>query len=93
MRTFASIHNRSTWITGRPHGPWGGADASSPSAKLLSFGFDITADGAGYYVLVYYSMDRVYGGDTWHETISDAYSTAEEAFGIRHEEWGPAQDD
>ena len=40
-------------------------------------------------ILVYYSMDRVYCGDTWHETISDAYSTAEEAFGIRHEEWGP----
>ena len=93
MQTFASIRNRSTWITGRPHGPWGGSDASDPSAKLLPFGFGITGDGAGYCVLVYYSMDRVYGGDTWRETISDAYSTAEEAFGIRHEEWGPAQDD
>jgi hypothetical protein len=26
MRTFASIRNRSTWITGRPHGPWGGSE-------------------------------------------------------------------
>jgi hypothetical protein len=93
MRTFASIHNRSTWITGPPGGPWGGSDSSNPSAKLLPFGFDITEDGAGYYILVCYSMDGVYGGDTWHETISDAYSTAEDAYGIRREEWGPPQDD
>jgi len=93
MRTFASIRNRSTWITGRPHGPWGSAEASNPSVKRLPFGFDITGDGAGGHHLVYYSMDRAYWGDTWHKTISDAYSTAEEVFGIRREEWGPTQDD
>jgi hypothetical protein len=93
MRTFASIRNRQTWITGPPRGPWGGCDASNPSAKRLPFGFDITDDGAGYYILVSYSMDRAYGGDTWHETLEDAYATAEGGFGIRREEWGPAQDE
>ena len=91
MRTFASIRNRSTWITGRPHSGRGIADASDASAKLLPSGFDITEDGAGRYNLVFYSMDRAYWADTWHETLSDAYSSAEEWFGVRREEWGPAQ--
>lgn len=91
MRTFASIRNRSTRITGWPNSGWRGADASDPSAKLLPFGFDITDDGAGHYLLVYYSMDRAYEADTWHETLSDAYASAEEQFGVRREEWGPAR--
>jgi len=56
VRTFASIRNHPTRITGRPRGgrtcsPWGIADASAPSAKLLTFGFDITDDGASHYHL------------------------------------------
>jgi hypothetical protein len=93
MRTFASIHNRPTWITGWPN-CWRAADASDPSAKLLSFGFDVTDDGARRYdVLVCFSTDGDYGTDTWHDTLSDAYESAEQRFGIRGEEWGPARDD
>jgi hypothetical protein len=39
----------------------------------MPFGFDITDDGDGHFLLVYYSMDRAYAADTWHETLSDAY--------------------
>ena len=53
----------------------------------------VTDDGAGCYILVCYSMDRAYEADTWHETLEDAYATAEEGFGIRREAWGPAQDE
>jgi hypothetical protein len=91
VRTSASIRNRPTWITGWPNSGWRGADARDPSAELLPFGFDITDDGAGHYLLVYYSMDRAYEADTWHETLSGAYASAEEQFGVRREEWGPAQ--
>ncbi len=98
MRTFASIRDRPAWLTGRPrkgrtYSPWGIGDASSPSAMPMSFGFDITDDGASGNHLVYYSMDRVYCGDTWHETLAEAYAAAEEDFGIRREEWGPPRDD
>ena len=89
MLTFASIRDRPTWISGSPD-RWQGADASAPSAKLLSFGFDITDDGAGHYVLVCFSSDAAYGADTWHETLSDAYESATRQFGIQREEWGPA---
>jgi hypothetical protein len=59
----------------------------------MSFGFDITEDGAGHYVLVCFSTDGAYGADTWHETRSDAYESAGQQFGIRREEWGPVRDD
>jgi hypothetical protein len=58
----------------------------------MTFGFDLTDDGAGGYHLVFYSMDRVYSADTWHESLEDAYATAEEVFGIRREQWGAPQD-
>lgn len=92
MRTFASIRNRPTWIIGWPN-CWRGADASVPSAKLLSFGFDITDDGAGHYLLVCFSTDGAYGADTWHDTLSDAHESAEQQFRIRDEDWGPARND
>jgi hypothetical protein len=59
---------------------------------VVPFGFDITDDGAGHYLLVYYSMDGAYEADTWHETLSDAYTSAEQRFGVRRDEWRPAQD-
>jgi hypothetical protein len=93
MRTFASIRDRPTWISGWPNSGWRGADAADASAKLLPFGFDITEDGAGHYLLVCFSTDGAYGADTWHETLIDAHESAERQFGIRSEEWGPGRDD
>jgi hypothetical protein len=92
MRTFGSIRDRPTWITGEPNG-WRGAGASAPSAKLLPFGFDITDDGADHYLLVCFSICGDYGADTWHERLSDAYESAEQQFGIHREEWGAPRND
>jgi hypothetical protein len=89
VQRFASIRDRPTWITGWPNSGWRGADASDPTARLMPFGFDITDDGAGHFLLVYYSTDRAYEADTWHETLSDACASAEERFGVRREEWTP----
>lgn len=91
IRTHASIRDRPTRIKGWPHSGWGPADAADPAAKRLPFGFDITDDGAGGYIFESYSMDRIYWADTWHESLDDAYATAEEVYGIRREDWGPAR--
>ncbi|HEV2973293.1 MAG TPA: hypothetical protein VGY55_25220 [Pirellulales bacterium] len=91
MKVFASIRDRPTRITGWPHSGWRGADPTDAEAKQLPFGFDITDDGAGNYLLVYYSSDRVYVADTWHETLAEAYASAEESFGVRRDEWGPGK--
>jgi hypothetical protein len=86
--TYASIRNRPTWIQGWPHSGWSGAASSDHGAKLLLFGFDITDDGAGNYLLVCYSADGVYGADTWHPTLEEAYVSASEEFGVQRDEWG-----
>lgn len=97
MSTFASIRNRPAWLTGRirkgkSRSPWGIAAGPTPSAELVLFGFDVKSDGADGFHLVFCSMDGAYQADTWHETLADAYATAEESFGVRREEWGPPQE-
>jgi hypothetical protein len=92
MQTYTSIRDRPTWVTGDPNG-WRGADSSDPTATLRAFGFDIADDGAGNYLLVCFSVDGSYGADTWHETMADAIRSAEQQFGIRADEWGPARED
>jgi hypothetical protein len=87
FQVFASIRDRPTWITGWPHSWWGSAEPSEPGARQLPFGFDITNDGAGSYLLVCFSADGAYAADTWHESLDDAYSAAEAIFGVRRSEW------
>lgn len=89
MQVFASIRDRPTWICGWPHSGWHGADASTPHAKQVPFGFDITDDGAGRFLFVSFSADGECCADTWHETLAEAYATAEEQFGVKRVEWGP----
>jgi hypothetical protein len=55
---------------------------------MLSFGFDITDDGAGHFLLVCFSSDDVYAADSWHATLAEAYASAEEQFDIQRAEWG-----
>jgi hypothetical protein len=55
----------------------------------VPFGFDITEDGAGHFLLVCFSADGRYGADTWHPTLEGAYGAAENQFGVRRDEWGP----
>jgi hypothetical protein len=87
MKVFASIENRLTLIRGHPHSGWGGAKASDPGAKSLSFNFEITDDGAGNFLFVSYSADKAFGADSWHTTLDEAYRVAEEQFGIKRSEW------
>jgi hypothetical protein len=91
MQVFASIRDRPTWIIGLPHTGWRGATPTEPGAKSMLFGFDITDDGAGNYLLVCFSADGVYGADSWYETFAEAFASATEQFGVRRAEWGPAQ--
>ena len=91
MRTFASIRDRPTRITGRPD-CWRGADAGDATARILPFGFDITDDGSGHYLLVCFSTDGSYRADTWHETLPDTIESASHQVGIRWQEWWPALD-
>ncbi len=89
MKVFASIRNRPTWITGWPHSGWRGALPSERGAKELPFGFDITDDGGGNFLLVSFSDDGVYAADGWHPTLEEAYEAAKEQYQVNRSEWGP----
>jgi hypothetical protein len=91
MLVHASIRGRLTWIRGWPHSGWRGAKASEAGARELLFNFDITDDGGGNFLLVCFSADRVYGADSWHTSLAEAYASAEELFGVQPSEWGPAR--
>ena len=92
LRNHASIHNRPTWIIGRPPGGWQGAAASDPLAQLLPFRFEVQGDETGGYLLILESTDGVYAADTWHETMAGAFGSAEDGFGVRPDEWERPQD-
>ena len=59
------------------------------ASKVSPFRFDITDGGAGNFLLVYYSIDRVYCADSWHETLEEAYAAAQECYGVARSEWQP----
>ncbi len=86
MRIPASIRHRPTWIIGWPQSGRRGAAASDPGAKLLPFRFEVRDDGAGGYLLIFKSTDGAYAADTWHETMEDAFASAEDVFGVRRDE-------
>ena len=86
MNTRATIHHRPTWIRGWPNSGWRFAEPTDAEAKQLPFNFEIKDDGAGHYLLVYSSADRVYSADSWHETLDEAYGLAE-ALGTRRVDW------
>lgn len=46
-------------------------------APVDAFGFDIFGEGAGDFVLTFFSMDGVSSADTWHETLGEAYAKGE----------------
>jgi len=56
----------------------------------LPFEFSITDDGAGQFLLTCRSEDGSLYCDTWHETLEDAYASAEEEFGVSKKEWSVA---
>ena len=56
MPILASVRDRPTWIAGSPR-CWQPTAAADPAGKQVVFGFDITDDDAGHYLLVCFSMD------------------------------------
>lgn len=87
MKEFAKIRNRPTWIVGFPQSGWGTCDPEAAGAKLMDFDFSILSDGDTGFHLDFRSCDGVYFNENWHETIDDAYATAETAFGISKADW------
>ncbi|MBV8503574.1 MAG: hypothetical protein JO006_17880 [Paucibacter sp.] len=87
MQTFASIASRAILIAGQPNSGWSGCDEGTPGSFELDFALQVTSDGGKGYLLVYKSLDGQYAGDTWHQTIEEAYASAEEQFGIERGEW------
>ena len=87
MTTYSSIRARPLRVTGFQHSGWRAADNADTSVRELPFEFSITDDGAGQFLLVYRSEDGSLYGDTWHETLNDAYESAEPQFGVCRKEW------
>lgn len=87
MKTFAYIEERLVRITGWPHSGWRVAEDDDPTSKVLPFRFAITDDGNGNFLLTYHSLDGVFFADTWHESLEEAFTSAQECFGIVRTEW------
>jgi hypothetical protein len=90
VTTYSSIHARPLRVTGFQRSGWSAAEDSDQSGRELPFDFSVTDDGAGQFLLVYKSVDGSLYGDTWHETLDDAFTSAERQFGISREEWPDA---
>ena len=90
VTTYSSIHARLLRVVGSQGSGWHAADDSAQNARELPFDFSITDDGAGQFLLVYRSVDGALYGDTWHETLADAYQGAERQFGVARQEWPAA---
>lgn len=89
--TYAFIHARPFRVTGYQYSGWRAAGDGDASARELPFEFSVTDDGGGNFLLVYQSVDGSLYGDTWHETLEDAYVSAERQFRISRDEWSAAK--
>ncbi len=87
MQTFASIPSRTILIAGHPNSGWSGCDEGTPGSFELDFAFRITSDGGMGYLLHYSSLDCCYAADSWHQSIEEAFTAANEQFGIEQAEW------
>jgi hypothetical protein len=88
MITYASLKGKVITVAGDPQ-RWSvaapGVDLSP--VRSVAFDFAIIEDGGGHFQLAYNAVDAEFAGDTWHETIEEAYENAEATFGIRQNEW------
>lgn len=80
---------------------WGGEEPSgwlppgaarplpTPIEKLV-FDLEIVSDGGDGFLLCYQSRDGKVSGDTWHQSLSEAESAAQNWFAARPDQWaGP----
>ncbi len=87
MPVFAHIPSRTVLIAGHPNSGWSSADEGTPGSFETDFSFVIKDDGRHNHLLVYASLDGRFSGDSWHETLDEAYASAEQQFGIDRGEW------
>ena len=75
---------------GEAHDGWlpGGAALPGPVPRReVLLDLEVRADGSGHFVLIYSARNGAMSGDTWHETLEDAFDHAEASFGIARDEW------
>jgi len=87
MRPLRTVLSRVVAIAGDPTRGWGPADPDDLSATEVPFNFVITSDGNANFLLLYGSTDGKYAADTWHETIEEAVTCAQQTFGVEPGEW------
>jgi hypothetical protein len=88
--TFASLRGRVVRVGSDAHEGWlpGGAVVPLPGpSQAIVLDLEITDDGGGHYLLVYNAQNADLAGDTWHETLDEAFDAAELNFGIARSEW------
>jgi hypothetical protein len=67
--------------------PGGAVVPLARAAQALVLDLEIMDDGGGHYLLVYNAQNADVAGDTWHETLDQAFDAAEINFGIARSEW------
>jgi hypothetical protein len=90
MGCIASIKGR-VYLSGdeaqRGWLPGGASFPQSRSARPVLLDLEIVDDGAGHFILEFRSPDSGMAGDSWHDTLEEAFDQAESAFGIARDEW------
>jgi hypothetical protein len=56
-------------------------------SQAVALDLNILDDGGSHYLLTYRAQNADVAGDTWHETLEDAFDAAEMNFGIARDEW------
>jgi hypothetical protein len=90
MRVFSKIASRRIKVGGEQHTGWLPEGSTTPlptPVREVEMTFEITDDGGGNFLLLYYSVDKSVHGDTWHESIEEAKDAARSYFGVEINEW------
>jgi hypothetical protein len=76
-------------LGGVPHSGWLPTGAATPlptPVRDVLLDLEIQFDGFGY-LLLYFTPDGSFHGDTWHQTLDDAEIAARDAFGVQPTDW------
>jgi hypothetical protein len=90
MKIFAKLDKHRARVSGSNRAGWEiVADATAISATVADkdFSIEIQGDGQGFFLLVYRSIDGEFSADEWHETLTEAFDSAAEMFGLKRSEW------
>ena len=66
---------------------WFPANASPPMPERTTLSLRIDQTSEGYFLISESTNPKYTGGDTWHATLEEALSQAEEQFGIAPAQW------